>query len=329
MVKTVPFADIQVPAPGYGAMGLNTGLGYNLTADEAEPVLLKAIELGCTFWDTAVIYAAGMNEKLLGDFIRKHNVRDKIFIASKCGLNCLNGGDNKAINSAAHINEYIEGTIERLGFTPDLYYLHRIDPHTPLEESIPALDGLRKAGKTKYIGLSESSAATLRKAHSIAKIDAIQAEYSAFETLHETDGLIDTAKELGITYVAYSPLGHGWLVDDFPFKTPDDFAPTDFRRTAPKFQGENFFKNRAIVVEIQKLAKRKGCTVTQIALAWVMAQGMIPIPGTTKPTRLEENWASGSVELTAEELKEMRAIVDSAKPHGARYNAAAQATVGH
>ncbi|KAJ6083645.1 hypothetical protein N7467_007780 [Penicillium canescens] len=327
MVKTIPFGSIQVPTPGFGAMGLSFGLGSNLSLEEAEPVLLKAIELGCTFWDTAVVYQAGVNEKLLGDFIRKHNVRDKVFIASKCGFDVFGGGS--VTNSASHIKEYIEGTIERLGFAPDLYYLHRIDPNTPLTESIPALDEIRKAGKTKYIGLSECSAATLRKANSIAKIDAIQAEYSAFETVHETDGLIDTAKELGIAYVAYSPLGHGWLVDDFKFKTPDDFAPDDFRRNSPKFQGDNFYKNRAIVEEIKKLAAKKGCNISQIALAWVAAQGMIPIPGTTKATRLENNWASRDVEFSEEEKKEMRTIIDAAKPHGNRYGPAHQAMVGH
>ncbi|KAJ5199775.1 hypothetical protein N7491_009428 [Penicillium cf. griseofulvum] len=328
MVKTLPFGDIQVPTPGFGAMGLSHGLGSNLSLEEAEPVLLKAIELGCTFWDTAVIYQAGVNEKLLGDFIRKYNVRDKIFIASKCGFNVI-GGDGSLTNSALHIKEYIEGTIERLGFTPDLYYLHRIDPNTPLTESIPALDEIRKAGKTKYIGLSECSAATLRKANSIAKIDAVQAEYSAFETLHETDGLIETAKELGVAYVAYSPLGHGWLVDNFDYNSPDDFAPDDFRRKAPKFQGENFYKNRAIVDEIKKLAVRKGCKISQIALAWVVSQGLIPIPGTTKAARLEENWASRDIELTEEEKQAMRKIIDAAKPHGNRYGPAHQAMVGH
>ncbi|KAJ5381167.1 uncharacterized protein N7496_003595 [Penicillium cataractarum] len=327
MVKTIPFGDIQVPSPGFGAMGLSFGLGSNLSLEEAEPVLLKALELGCTFWDTAVIYQAGVNEKLLGDFIRKHNVRDKIFIASKCGFVAF--GDRSVTNSPSHIKEYIEGTIERLGFTPDLYYLHRIDPNTPLEESIPALDEIRQAGKTKYIGLSECSAATLRKANFIAKIDALQAEYSAFETVHETDGLIDTAKELGIAYVAYSPLGHGWLVDNFDYKTPDDFAPDDFRRLSPKFQGDNFFKNKAIVDEIKKLAVRKGCSISQIALAWVAAQGMIAIPGTTKVKRLEENWASRDIELTEEEKEEFRRIIDAAKPHGNRYGAAHQAMVGH
>ncbi|OJJ00931.1 hypothetical protein ASPVEDRAFT_40438 [Aspergillus versicolor CBS 583.65] len=327
MVKTLPFADLHVPSPGFGAMGLSFGLGSNLSLEEAEPVLLKAIELGCTFWDTAVVYQAGVNEKLLGEFIRKHNVRDKVFIASKCGFDVF--GSGAVTNSAAHIKQYIEGTIERLGFAPDLYYLHRIDPKTPLEESIPALDEIRKAGKTKYIGLSESSAATLRKANSIAKIDAIQAEYSAFETLHETDGLIETAKELGIAYVAYSPLGHGWLVDNFDYKTPDDFAPDDFRRKSPKFQGENFYKNRAIVDEIKKLAVKKGVSISQIALAWVAAQGMIAIPGTTKAQRLEGNWASRDIEFSDEEWKEMRRIIDSAKPAGNRYAPAQQAMVGH
>ncbi|WQF82240.1 Putative NADP-dependent oxidoreductase domain-containing protein [Colletotrichum destructivum] len=328
MVKTFSFQDIQVNSPGFGAMGLSFGLGSNLTLEEAEPVLLKAIELGCTFWDTAVVYQAGVNEKLLGDFIRKHNVRDKVFIASKCGFAVFEQG-MAVTNSASHIKKYIDGTIERLGFTPDLYYLHRIDPNTPLEESIPALDEIRKAGKTKYIGLSECSAATLRKANSIAKIDAVQAEYSAFETVHETDGLIETTRELGVAYVAYSPLGHGWLVDDFPFKSPDDFAPDDFRRGSPKFQGENFYKNKAIVDEIKKLAARKGCSLPQIALAWVAAQGMIPIPGTTKAKRLEENWASRDIDLTEEEKGEMRRIIDAAKPHGNRYNPTQQAMVGH
>ncbi|KAH6617368.1 NADP-dependent oxidoreductase domain-containing protein [Chaetomium tenue] len=335
MVKTLRFGDIEVPVPGFGAMGFNHGLGSNFTLEQAEPVLLKALELGCTFWDTAVIYGFGVNEKLVGDFIRKHNVRDKVFVASKCGIDMSKTGSNMATpqmtvtNKPSHIKEYIEGTIERLGFTPDLYYLHRIDPNTPLEESIPALDELRRTGKTKYIGLSECSAATLRKAHSIARIDAVQAEFSAFETLHETDGLIDAARELGVAYVAYGPLGHGWLVDDFAYNSPDDFGPADGRRSIPKFQGENFYKNRAIVRELQKLAVKKGCTTTQVALAWVAAQGFIAIPGTTKAHRLEEDWASRDVELSEPEMAEMRRIVEEAKPQGARYSEALQKMVGH
>ncbi|KAF2853181.1 Aldo/keto reductase [Plenodomus tracheiphilus IPT5] len=328
MTKTFQFQGQTVNSPGFGCMGLSFGLGNKLSLEDAEPVLLKAIELGCTFWDTAVVYAAGVNEKLLGDFIRKHDVRDKVFVASKCGFKVFNG-ESGITNSPSHIKEYIEGTIERLGFTPDLYYLHRIDPKTPLEDSISALDEIRKAGKTKYIGLSECSAKTLRKANAIAKIDAVQADYSAFETVHETDGLIETAKELGVAYVAYSPLGRGWLVDNFDYNSPDDFAEDDVRRTIPKFQDENFYKNKAIVEEIKKLAERRGCTTSQIALAWVAAQGMIAIPGTTKPHRLEENWASREIELTNEEVEEMRRIVDAAKPAGDRYGEAALAMVGH
>ena len=345
MVQTLPFASLQVPVPGFGAMGLSSAMGSNLSYDQAEPVLLKAVELGCTFWDTAVAYGAGINEKLLGDFIRKHECRDKVFVASKCGFEVFR--PNRSVsNSPEHIRTYIEGTTERLGFAPDLYYLHRMDPKTPLEESIPALDGIRKAGQCKYIGLSEVSiiskiifsallltdtvlSPNLRKANAIAKIDAVQAEYSAFETLHETDGLIDTAKELDIAFVAFSPLGHGWLVDDFDYASPDDFAPDDFRRTVPKFQGENFYKNKAIVEEIKKLARRKGCKTTQLALAWVASQGMIPIAGTTKPTRLEENWGCRDIELTDEEKAEMRQIIEEAKPEGERFSAIHQSMVGH
>ena len=227
-----------------------------------------------------------MNEKLLGDFIKKHDCRDQLFgmfpshpfstsltmrylVASKCGVAVFE--DNKITNSASHIRTYIEGSIERLGFTPDLYYLHRIDPgeysvlavtasrkltplvDTPLEESIPALDALRREGKTRYIGLSECSAATLRKAHAskfvattcwlsyvlkrglVAKIDAVQAEYSPFETIHESDGLLDACRELGVTFVAYGPLGHGWLVDNFPWNSPEDMKEDDYRRQSEAF----------------------------------------------------------------------------------------------
>ncbi|KAK0388787.1 hypothetical protein NLU13_5030 [Sarocladium strictum] len=328
MVKTLPFIDgLEVPVPGFGAMGISFALGLNLSYEEAEPVLLKALELGCTFWDTAVSYRAGVNEKILGDFIRKHNCRDKLFIASKCGVAVFE--DGAVTNKAEHIKTYIDGTIERLGFTPDLYYLHRMDPNTPLEESITALDSLRKEGKTKYIGLSECSAATLRKANSIAKIHAVQAEYSPFETLHETDGLVDTARELNVAYVAYGPLGHGWLVEDFPYNSPDDFNEGDYRREIPKFQGENFYANKKISQGFKEIAKRKGCTVAQVALAWVAAQGMIALPGTTKPERLVENWTSRDIDLTEEELKEMRATINQLKPQGDRYNEVAAKDIGN
>jgi aryl-alcohol dehydrogenase-like predicted oxidoreductase len=157
----------------------------------------------------------------------------------------------------------------------------------------------------------------------------VQAEYSAFETLHESDGLIATARELGIAYVAYGPLGHGWLVDDCAYASPDDFAANDLRRTIPKFQGANFHANKAIVEEIKKLARRKGCSVAQVALAWVASQGFIAIPGTTKQERLLENWESRDVHLNEEEKGEMRRIIDEAKVVGDRYGPVHQAMVGH
>ncbi|KAH6693483.1 NADP-dependent oxidoreductase domain-containing protein [Plectosphaerella plurivora] len=328
MSQSLSIGGTRLAVPGFGAMGLSAMMGTRLEAEAAEPVLQKAFDLGYSHWDTAVVYGAGHNETLLGDFITKHNIREKLFIASKCGFSVFDG-TGAITNSASHIKEYLQGTTERLGSAPDLYYLHRIDPNTPLEESIGTLDELRKEGKVKYIGLSECSAATLRRAHSIAKIDAVQAEYSAFETIHETSGLIDTAKELGIAFVAFSPLGHGWLVDNFDYASPDDFAPDDFRRTVPKFQGENFYKNKAIVDEVKKLAQRKGCTTAQIALAWVASQGLIAIPGTTKTHRLEENWESRNVVLTEKEQADMRRIVDSAKPTGQRFSAPYEASVGH
>lgn len=154
MVSSLRFAATKVPVPGFGAMGISSHMGTSMTYEQAEPVLLKAVELGCTFWDTAVAYGAGINEKLLGQFIQKHNLRGKLFVASKCGFEVF--GPQKGVsNTPEHINSYIDGTIERLGFAPDLYYLHRMDPKTPLESSIGALDSIRKAGKTKYIGLSE------------------------------------------------------------------------------------------------------------------------------------------------------------------------------
>lgn len=163
----------------------------------------------------------------------------------------------------------------------------------------------------------------------VAKIDALQAEYSLFETLHEGDGLIDAARELGVAYVAYSPLGHGWLVDSFPYNSPDDFAADDFRRTSPKFQEPNFTANKAIVLAVQRLALQKGCTTAQVALAWVAQQGFIAIPGTTKEARLVENWGSRDVELSETEVAELRRLVEGTKVAGERYGEAHRGMVGH
>ncbi|OCF32142.1 aldo-keto reductase [Kwoniella heveanensis BCC8398] len=323
MGRSLPFQDIEVPVPGFGCMGFSQS--YGPTNDEqSHKTLQTAIDIGCTFWDSAVVYGKGHNERLIGDFFRKTGTRDKVFIASKCGFDV--NGLGVVTNKATHINEYIEGTKERLGSYPDLYYLHRIDPNTPLEESITALDGLKKGGKTRYIGLSECGVATLRKACSIAKIDALQIEYSPWFTDHEENGLIDAAKELGVTIIAYSPLGKGILSGKY--RDPDDFPEGDIRRTIPRFNRENMPKNLRIVDEFEKLAQKKGTTSGQLALAWVIAQGAIPIPGTKSSERLEENWAAGEVALDDAELKELRALIEDAKPTGARYGEAALKMVG-
>ncbi|TYJ55912.1 hypothetical protein B9479_003435 [Cryptococcus floricola] len=330
MVKTAPFQDVQVPVPGFGAMGLSIAYG---PADDTEShkTLQKAIDLGCTFWDSAVVYGAGHNESLIGDFFKKTGTRDKVFIASKCGFDCLDGQDpmtsmSNVTNKPEHIRAYIEGTKDRLGSYPDLYYLHRIDPNTPIEESVTTLDELRKAGKTKYIGLSECGVETLRKACSVAKIDALQIEYSPWETTYEENGLIAAAKELGVAVIAYSPLGRGILSGS---QSLDDLDETDFRRMLPRWSPENFPNNIRIVDEFRALAEKKGTTPSQLALAWLIAQGTIPIPGTRSGTRLEENFKGGDVDLSEEELKELRALIEKAKPVGERYMDGALQQLGH
>jgi len=330
MVKTAPFADISVAVPGFGAMSFSHAYGP-ANDDDSKKTLTKAVELGCTFWDSAVVYGGGHNEALLGEYLKEHpGTREKVFIASKCGVEVdfetkeRNGIIN---NSAAHINEYIEGTIKRLGSPPDLYYLHRIEPGRSLDESIGALDGLRKAGKTKYIGLSECGAETLRKACAVAKIDAIQIEYSPWFTDHEQNGLIDTAREFGVTIVAFSPLGRGILTGKY--QSSSDFGEGDFRRTIPSLNEENLSSNMRIVQEFKKLADKKGCTSGQLALAWVIAQGAIPIPGTRSAERLTENFGATDIELSEAELKVIRSLVEDAKPKGARYGEIHMKDLGH
>jgi aryl-alcohol dehydrogenase-like predicted oxidoreductase len=245
-------------------------------------------------------------------------------------------------NSKAHINEFIEGSTARLGTVPDLYYLHRIDANTPLEESIGALDGLKKAGKCKYIGLSECSADTLRKACSsesgviqdwrqspavctgarlmgyiVAHIDALQIEYSPWCLDHESDGVIDAARELGVTIIAYSPLGRGVLTGKFRDASLFQ-GPNDNRGTIPKYGAEMLPANLRLVDELEAIAKTKGCSVGQLCIAWVAAMGAIPIPGTKRVDRLEENWASREVELTKEDLDKIRGIITASAPQGAR-----------
>ncbi|KAI9010518.1 NADP-dependent oxidoreductase domain-containing protein [Hyaloraphidium curvatum] len=331
MVRMLPFADISVPAPGFGGMSLSSVWGK---AEDAESLalLMRAVEIGCTFWDTAAIYGSGHNEKLIGAFFKENpGARDKVFVASKCGFVVDFSGTGtrpaQVTNSKEHIEEYIEGSIERLGTKPDLYYLHRIEPGRDLNESIGALDGIRKKGRCKYIGLSECSAETLRKACKIAKIDALQIEYSPWYIDHERNDLLKAARDNGVAVIAYSPLGKGVLTGTFA--SPSDFPEGDLRRNTPRFQGENFAANMRLVEGIKAMAEKKGCTPGQLALAWVMAQGAIPIPGTRRVARMEENFAAGEVELSDGDLGELRKLIDEAEPVGARYPEAMMKMVGN
>jgi len=305
-------------------MGLSNVYG-KAEDEESRKVLRHAIEIGQTFWDSADIYGNGHNETLVGSVLKEGDNRSKVFLCTKFG----NVFDRQTLQAtgqvrgdAAYVKQCIDESISRLGFTPDLYYQHRVDPKVPIEETYAVLEELRKAGKFKYIGISEPNAESLKKAAKVAKISALQVEYSPWTTDIERNGVLATARELGITIIAYSPLGRGFLTGRY--KTFDDFEPSDRRRQHPRFSQEHFQDNYKVVEKLEAIAKKKGITPAQLALAWVAAQGedIIPIPGTKSIPRLEENWKSREVKFTQEELKEIRGVVDSANIRGDRYPAA-------
>lgn len=280
--------------------------------------------MGQTFWDTADIYGNGHNEELIGSVLAEGDNRSKVFLCTKFGNvfdPVTRQSKGQIRGDAAYIREAIENTIKRLGTTPDLYYQHRVDPNVSLEETYGTLEELRKQGKFKYIGISEPSADTLRRAAKVAKISALQVEYSPWTTDIERNGVLKASRELGVTIVAYSPLGRGFLTGSL--KTPEDLAPDDRRRIHPRFLQENFNANLAIVEKLQSLARSKGITPAQLCLAWVASQGadIIPIPGTKSIPRLDENWASRNVRFTSEELAEIRKVVDNFTASGTRYPA--------
>jgi len=314
-------AGVKVPSPGFGGMGLSNVYGP-ANDEESKEVLRHAIKIGATFWDTADMYGAGHNEELIGAVLKEGDNRSKVFLATKFG-NVYDAITRKLTGEvrgdAAYIHECLEASIKRLGTTPDLYYQHRVDPKVSLEESYGTLEQLRKEGKFKYLGVSECSGETLRKIAKLAKIDALQIEYSPWTPDIETNGILDTCRELKIPIIAYSPLGRGFLTGRY--KTFDDFDPSDRRRQHPRFTQEHFENNMKIVDKLSAIASKKGITPAQLALAWVAAQGndIIPIPGTKSITRLDENWASRDVTLTDDELKEIRAAVDEFKAGGTRY----------
>jgi aryl-alcohol dehydrogenase-like predicted oxidoreductase len=299
-------------------MGMSEFYGVR---DNAESVrtMHRAIELGITFFDTADIYGMGHNEELVGDAIEDH--RGHVFLATKFGI--VRDPENPTVRGVNGRPEYVraccEASLRRLRVeTIDLYYQHRVDPNTPIEETVGAMADLVREGKVRYLGLSEAAPQTIRRAHVVHPIAALQTEYSLWSRDPE-DEILATVRELGIAFVAYSPLGRGFLTGQI--RRFEDLAEDDYRRQSPRFQGENFTKNLELVDRIHKIAAEKGCQPSQLALAWVLAQGpdIIPIPGTKRVAYLEENAAAIDIKLSPEDLRRIEEAAPKGSAAGPRY----------
>jgi aryl-alcohol dehydrogenase-like predicted oxidoreductase len=325
-IKPLGTQGLRASELGFGCMGMSEFYGPSNDADSIR-TLHRAIELGINFFDTADIYGPFRNEELLSKAIK--GKRNQLTIATKFGI--VRDPSNpkfRAINGKpAYVKTSVENSLKRLDREViDLYYLHRVDPNTPIEETVGAMGQLVKEGKVRGLGLSEASIQTLRKAHAVHPISALQTEYSLW-TRDPEDGILETCMELGIAFVAYSPLGRGFLTGQI--KKEEDLAPDDFRRFSPRFQGENFQKNLNLLKKIEQLAASKGCSSSQLALAWVLQQGdaIFPIPGTKRISYLEENLGSLQVKLSDQELLEIDNIAPKNVAAGLRYAAEVMGSV--
>jgi aryl-alcohol dehydrogenase-like predicted oxidoreductase len=311
----------RVAAIGLGAMGLSDFYSSSASSEAAGIDLVhRALDLGVNFIDTADMYGPYTNETLLGKALKGR--RDQVVLATKFGIVREQNSENRGVNgSPDYLRKACEGSLQRLGVDCiDLYYQHRIDPSVPIEDTVGALAELVRQGKVRYLGLSEAAAATVRRAHKVHPIAALQYEYSLWSREPETE-ILPLARELGIGFVPYSPLGRGFLAGRFA--SPADLAADDWRRHSPRFQGDNFGRNLALAEQVREIAAAKGCTPSQLALAWLLAQGdfIAPIPGTTSRQRLEENVGAAAVKLSADELGRIEAVFPSGAAVGSRYNA--------